>query len=144
MIADLEALGERPRIQDAYRSPAAQAAAVASGNSSVGWSFHNARNPDGTPGALAVDLLDENYPVPGKQIVWPVSFRRYLVRLAHCAGRHELETLCYWTLGTDERKALAFAVEHLTDYTGKFGKDPTHVEPAGLTLAAARHGYRPW
>lgn len=146
LIADLERESFRPRIQDAWRSPAAQAGNVASGTSSVRWSFHQATTPEGKPDALAVDLIDDDYPVPARdQRVWPVRFRQYLLWLAALARGYELETGIAWGLSAAERRALqtAMTTDPLT-YTGEIGWDPTHVEPRDLTLAAAKRGVRPW
>lgn len=146
LIADLEREGFRPRIQDAWRVPAAQAAAQASGNSQVAWSFHQATTPDGRPDALAVDLLDDDYPVLGyDQAQWPDRFRQYLLWLASLAPQFDLETGIAWGLTPQDRRALYFALstDPLT-YRGEIGWDPTHLEPRQLTRAAARRGVRPW
>jgi len=50
--------GFEPRIHHAWRSVAEQATIVADGNSTVRFSFHNAKNPDGTLSALAADIVD--------------------------------------------------------------------------------------
>lgn len=146
LIADLEREGFRPRIQQAFRTPKGQAAVLASGNSKVKWSFHMATTPEGKPDALAVDILDDDYPVPVKdQRLWPVSFRQYLLWLAALAAGYELETGLAWGLDAVERRALALAMS--TDplsYTKGIGWDPTHVEPRDLTLTAAKAGRRPW
>ena len=47
LIRELEDEGWRPRIQDAWRSPAAQAAAFESGHSKLRYGFHNVTGDDG-------------------------------------------------------------------------------------------------
>ncbi len=136
IIAQLEGMGYRPRIQDAYRSPEDQAIANASGHSQVSWSFHNATSPDGTPEALAVDLLDDDHPVtPATQ---------FLLRLAGVASRHLCETGILWGLAPALKVKLhdAIADGNWTLIT-PVGWDPTHVQPVDVTLSQARHGRRP-
>jgi len=58
IIATLEAAGFRPRIQDAWRSAAAQAELFAKGTTKVKFGFHNVTGTGGRPESLAVDLLD--------------------------------------------------------------------------------------
>lgn len=145
VIARLEAEGFRPRIDQSWRTPAQHAAQLAAGTSQSSWSFHMAVTPDGKPDALAVDLLDDNYPVPvARQAAWPNTFRHYLLWLATIAAQWELHTGIAWGLSVAERQALSTALT--TDplsYTGEIGWDPTHLEPRDLTLAAAKHGKRP-
>jgi peptidoglycan L-alanyl-D-glutamate endopeptidase CwlK len=50
--------GFEPTIHHAWRSVAEQAKINAAGNSGVPFSFHNAKNPDGTLSALAADIVD--------------------------------------------------------------------------------------
>ena len=50
--------GFEPRIYHAWRSVGVQAGIQAAGHSGVPFSFHNARNPDGTLSALAADIVD--------------------------------------------------------------------------------------
>ena len=50
--------GFEPRIHHAWRSVGVQAGILAAGHSGVPFSFHNARNPDGTLSALAADIVD--------------------------------------------------------------------------------------
>ena len=61
VIADLETRGFRPRIQDAWRSPADQLKAFNSGHSKLKYGFHDVTAKDGTKEGLAVDLLDDDH-----------------------------------------------------------------------------------
>ena len=84
VIVALESKEIRPRIQDAWRSPADREKAFRSGYSKLLFGFHNVTASDGTPAALAVDLLDDDSPLsPSKSGVtetsaesgpWPVGF----------------------------------------------------------------------
>ena len=60
ILNDLSGHGFRPRIQIAFRTLEQQVLLVASGNSWVPWSFHMAKNSDGSKGALAVDIIDDD------------------------------------------------------------------------------------
>lgn len=63
VIVTLESKKIRPRIQDAWRSLADQEKAFKSGHAKVLFGFHNATASNGTPEALAVDLLDDDSPL---------------------------------------------------------------------------------
>ncbi|MBI1780588.1 MAG: hypothetical protein HYR66_04385, partial [Sphingobacteriales bacterium] len=63
VIADLEAINVRPRIQDAYRSPADQLKAFNSGHSKLKFGFHNVTGANGQKESLAVDMLDDDSPL---------------------------------------------------------------------------------
>src|SRR5881394_952362 len=63
VIIDLEAMGVRPRIQDAYRSPEDQLIAFNSGHSKLKFGFHNVTGPNGEKESLAVDMLDDDSPL---------------------------------------------------------------------------------
>lgn len=136
LIRELEDEGWRPRIQDAWRSPAAQAAAFESGHSKLRYGFHNVTGDDGRPEALAVDLLDDDAALnPGKP---------YLLRLAAAAEHAGLATGIRWGLSLRLARAIDAAIT-LRDWQApvKIGWDPTHVEPVGLSVAQARAGQRP-
>ena len=136
VIASLEADGLRPRIQDAWRSPEDQRKAFEAGHSKLLFGFHNVTGANGQPESLAVDLLDDNNPTtPG---------RSYLLRLAAAAEEHGLMTGIRWGLPTALRLAIDTAIA-ARDWSAlvKVGWDPTHVEPAGITVAQARAGARP-
>lgn len=139
--------GFRPRIAQAWRTPKQQAQAVAGGNSEVEWSFHEAMTPTGKPDALAVDLIDDDYPEPVKsQKLWPATFRRYLIILAALAPQFECETGIMFGLEPFEKKALNLALNSSDPfaYLGRLGWDPTHIQPRGISLIAASAGRRPW
>src|SRR5438876_799788 len=77
VIAALEGNGLRPRIQDAWRSPADQLKAFNSGNSKLKYGFHNVTGAHGEKESLAVDLLDDDHPLN--------SAPAYLLQLAAAA-----------------------------------------------------------
>lgn len=136
IIMALEAMGYRPRIQEAYRSPQDEAAAKASGHSEVSWSFHNAVDEDGRPAALAVDLLDDDSPLKPSN--------KYCLRLAALAARHLCQTGILWGLNPQLRAEVKDA--YMTgdwNYAGQLGWDALHVECADVTLAQAKRGIRP-
>lgn len=136
IIAALEADGIRPRIQWAWRSPSQQLEMVRRGTSKLTWGFHNATAPDGTPDALAVDLLDDDHPLS------PPS--SYLLKLASVARAHGCQTGILWGLSMGPRENLDRAIrEGRWSFISPLGWDPTHVEPADLTPAQARKGLRP-
>lgn len=135
-IIALESKGIRPRIQDAWRSPADQEKAFESGHSKLLFGFHNVTAPNGTPEALAVDLLDDDSPLnPSKS---------YLLQLAAAAEAAGLVTGIRWGVP----KKLAGAIDTALasqdwDANVKIGWDPTHVQPIGITVAQAKAGKRP-
>ncbi|MEN9627122.1 MAG: hypothetical protein RJA10_348 [Pseudomonadota bacterium] len=136
VIHDLEDEGWRPRIQDAWRSPAAQQAAFEAGHSKLRYGFHNVTGADGRPEALAVDLLDDDAPLnPAKP---------FLLRLAAAADQAGLATGIRWGLPAPLARAIDAAIS-LRDWQAavKIGWDPTHVQATGVTVAQARAGARP-
>ncbi len=136
IIAELEASGYHPRIQQAWRSLDQQVQAQKTGHSSVVWSFHMATAEDGTPEALAVDLLEDTSP-----IVPPMP---YEIRLAAIAARYVCRTGILWGLSPGPRERLSDAIaDGRWDYKGSVGWDPTHVEIGDLTLLEAKNGKRP-
>ena len=136
VLAALEAKGYRPRIQDAWRSPADQLKAFARGTSKLKFGFHNVTRANGRPEALAVDILDDDFPLNPRG--------DYLLQLAAASGRVQCRTGIAWGLPPALAKAVADAVANGAWRARiKIGWDPTHVEPADLTLAAAKAGKRP-
>lgn len=136
LIGVMEAAGYRPRIQQAYRSLEEQQQNLAKGVSEVVWSFHNATNEDGTPAALAVDLLDDEFPTNPR--------KGYLMRLAIEAAAIQVRTGILWGLSDGPRERLAEAIRNgQAGWVGALGWDPTHCEPSDLSLAQAKHGLRP-
>jgi hypothetical protein len=135
VIARLQMLGERPRIQQAWRSPAEQMEAFTTGHSKLKWGFHNATALDGTPEALAADVLDDDHPLNPS--------RAYLFALARESRAVGLTTGIDWGLPTAIKVALARALVHDVAWDGKIGWDACHVESTGITVAQARAGIRP-
>src|SRR6185436_11365001 len=135
VIARLQVLGERPRIHQAWRSPDEQMAAFNSGHSKLKWGFHNATAEDGTPEALAADVLDDDHPLNPP--------RAYLFALARESRAVGLNTGIDWGLPTAIKVALAKALIHDVTWDGKIGWDACHVEATGITVAQARAGIRP-
>jgi len=86
VIVVLESEGIRPRIQNAWRSPADQLKAFNSGHSKLKFGFHNVTASDGTKEALAVDLLDDDHPLG--------PTKNYLLQLAAAAEAEGLITGC--------------------------------------------------
>ena len=136
IIAQLEGMGYRPRIQEAHRSAEDEAKAVAAGTSQAHWSFHMALTPEGDPDALAVDLLDDDHPVTPPNA--------YLLKLAAVASRHLCETGILWGLAPAIRVKVHDAVAD-GNWTAvlPIGWDPTHLQPVDVSLAQARRGIRP-
>ena len=136
VIGALEKGGIRPRIQDAWRSPADQKKAFDSGHSKLLFGFHNVTAPDGTPEGLAVDLLDDDSPLsPGNA---------YLLRLAAEAEKAGLMTGVRWGVPNKLIVAIDQAIAD-KDWNAnvKIGWDPTHVQPTDVTVAQAKAGRRP-
>ena len=136
VIEELESEGWRPRIQDAWRSAAAQQAAFSAGHSQLRFGFHNITGPNDRPEALAVDLLNDDSPLnPGKA---------YLLRLAAAAQNAGLISGIRWGLTAKLRRAIDSAIaDREWQAPVKIGWDPMHLQPVGLTVAQARSGQRP-
>jgi hypothetical protein len=136
VIADLEAQGWRPRIQDAWRSPEDQLKAFRNGNSTLKFGFHNATGKNGEKESLAVDLLDDDAPLSPST--------KYLLSLAAVAQAHGLATGIRWGLPDELRAAIDAAIlSNNFDNSVKVGWDPTHVECTGITPSQAEAGKRP-
>jgi hypothetical protein len=136
VIDDLEAQGLRPRIQDAYRSPADQLKAVNTGRSRIKYGFHNVTGAKGAKESLAVDILDDDHPAQ--------EGTEYLLRLAAAAKKQGLTTGIRWGLLSELRDPIDAAIAN-NDWKAaiKIGWDPAHVEPTGITPAEAKAGKRP-
>lgn len=136
VIMELETMGVRPRIQDAYRTPADQLKAFNSGHSKLKFGFHNVTGPNGEKESLAVDMLDDDSPLN-------IS-TSYLLKLAHASQINGLSTGIRWGLPQNLRSAIDDAINAKNwNAPVKIGWDPTHVEPAGMTASQAKNGKRP-
>ena len=136
IIDGLESEGLRPRIQDAWRDPAAQLRAYQRGRSRLRFGFHNLTGLDGEPESLAADILDDDH--PAREGV------SYLLRLAAAAEAHQCTTGIRWGLPARLRAGIDEAIASRSwEAALKIGWDPCHVQPADLTLAEARKGKRP-
>jgi len=136
VIATLEAQGLRPRIQEAYRSPADQLIAFNSGHSKLKFGFHNVTGANGAKEALAVDMLDDDHPLnPGTE---------YLLHLAAAAEAQGLITGIRWDLPQKLIDGIDAAIAN-QDWKApvKVAWDPTHVQPTGITPSQAKAGQRP-
>ena len=132
VIADMERLGFRPRIQDAWRSPEAQLAAFNTGNSELRFGFHNVTGPGEHKEALAVDLLDDDEPLHPS--------RRYLLTLAAVARDHGLETGIGWGLQRATRERLEKAIREagrIPMQRNSFYERISNTTPRAPHLAAA-------
>lgn len=136
VLDDMEGQGFRPRIQDAFRTEADQLKAFEAGTSAVKFGFHNITGAGGAKEALACDVLDDDHPLsPG---------HKYLLTLAIVAHRHGLQTLITQSLSKADRAKVAAAIAGGDPNADcPVGKDPTHCEPTGITIAQAKSGTRP-
>jgi len=136
VIADLEAIGIRPRIQDGYRSPADQLKAFNTGHSKLKFGFHNVTGPNGEKESLAVDMLDDDHPLN--------MHSSYLLKLAAASEKNGLNTGIRWGLPPHLRLAIDTAIA-AKDWNApvKIGWDPTHIQPNGITVSEAKKGKRP-
>lgn len=136
IIAAMEKQGFRPRIQDGYRSPAAQLEAFRKGNSKLRYGFHNVTGADGKPESLAVDMLDDDAPLASRST--------YLLHLADCAAKVGCRTGILWGLPAAMKARVSKAIAGGEwGASVKIGWDPTHIEPLGITPAEAKVGKRP-
>jgi hypothetical protein len=136
VIAELEGLGYRPRIQEAYRSPEDQMKAYRTGHSKLKYGFHNVTAASGKPEGLAVDLYDDDRPLD------PTT--AYLLRLSAAAWARGLGTGVLWGLSQTQQKAVKNAIAAKSWQADvRTGWDSWHIEPVGITPAEARSGARP-
>lgn len=70
VLKDLAGHGWLPYIADAWRSPDEQLRKFKVGHSKVRWGFHNATAPDGTPEALAADIVDARWGWDSPEKFW--------------------------------------------------------------------------
>ncbi|WP_395144903.1 hypothetical protein [Armatimonas sp.] len=136
IIADLEGHGWRPRIQEAWRSPARQKQLLDDGFTKVRWGMHNAVTEDGKPDSLAVDILDDDQPNKESS--------KFLLMLASSAKAHGCVTGIDWGLAQEDRDTIRSAVAGRDfDATIEVGWDPCHVQIGGISVQEARNGARP-
>jgi hypothetical protein len=136
VIKDMEAMQLRPRIQDAYRSPADQLIAFNTGHSKLKFGFHNVTGANGKKEGLAVDMLDDNNPTNPSN--------SFLIKLAWASEKNGLSTGVRWGLPLKFRQNINDAIA--TKNWGsvlKIGWDPTHIEPVDVTVQEAKEGKRP-
>jgi hypothetical protein len=136
VIIEMENRGYRPRIQDGYRSPADQLVAFRARHSKLKYGFHNVTGANGTKESLAVDLLDDDFPLNSR--------KEYLLNLADVCSRHGLITGIKWGLSDSLKKGIDETIRN-KNWTAnvKIGWDPTHVQPIGISVAGAKNGRRP-
>ena len=144
VIEGLEGQQERPRAQDAWRSPVEQRAKYKAGLSKVSWGFHCAETDDGKPAALALDLVDDD----DANDDGALNFSRglgFVFILARVGRVHKLTTGIDWGLPEPIRRGLWRAIDShdLTWPIKNLGWDPCHLEPSDLTVRMARRGLRP-
>jgi hypothetical protein len=136
IIGKLETDGYRPRIQDAWRSPESQLQAFNTGHSKLRFGYHNVTGAGGEKQSLAVDLLDDDFPLNSRS--------DYLLRLAAIALEHTCQTGILWGLPPALREAVRSAIDRREwNARLKIGWDPTHIEPTDVTVDDARNGARP-
>ena len=136
ILTELENQGVRPRIQEAWRSPAAQLVAYNSGHAKLKYGFHNVTDKNGKPESPAVDILDDDAPLNPSKC--------FLLMLAASARRNGLQTGILWGL----TPALSNGVNQAINAGNfnanvKIGWDPCHVEVIGITPTQAKAGTRP-
>lgn len=136
VITDLESKGLRPRIQDAYRSPADQLIAFETGHSQLKYGFHNVTGAAGKKESLAVDMLDDDHPAQ--------EGPEYLLHLAAAAEAQGLVTGIRWGLPPNLVAAIDTAIADKNwQAPVKVGWDPSHVQPTNITPEQAKAGKRP-
>ena len=136
VIRAMESEGFRPRIQAGWRSPAEQLEAFNTGHSKLKYGFHNVTSSSGRMESLAVDMLDDDFPVNSRP--------QYLLCLAWAAEAEGLTTGIRWGVPKVLWGAIDEAIALKAWKTPvKIGWDPTHIEPRGLTPGEAKNGARP-
>ena len=102
VLRELESYGYRPRIQEAWRSPADQLAAYRAGTSKIKYGFHNATASDGTKEALAADVWDDDRPFNAKT--------HFMLHLLAAAEKNGLTTGIRWSLSDNRIKLIEDAI----------------------------------
>jgi len=137
--------GHRARVQDAWRSIKQQEKYQAGGTSKLKWGFHNATAKDGTPEALACDIIDDNK-LYDNILFW--------FHLSYCAKGVGMDTGILWGLDANHEqgtlraleRAVFLKMEDLVPEEGppvRVGWDPGHCQVADISLVSARRGKRP-
>jgi hypothetical protein len=136
LLKEMESAGYRPRIYEAWRSPAEQLEAFNKGYSQVKFGFHNVTASTGVKEALAADIIDDDRPLTART--------DYMLRLAAAAQKNGLSTGIRWGLSDTYSKAINDAIT-AQNWTIPIhvGWDPLHVEVAGITIQEAKEGKRP-
>jgi len=136
VMKEMEQAGYRPRIQEAWRSPADQLDAYKRGTSKVQFGFHNVTGATGMKESLATDILDDDRPTTVK-----VDFMLHLAAAAEAQG---LTTGIRWDLKDEDSVLIDIALQNKNwDAKVRVGWDPLHVEPVGITIMEAKGGKRP-
>lgn len=136
VLQEMEAAGYRPRIQEAWRSPADQLRAYNAGTSKIKYGFHNVTGSNGEKESLAADLIDDNRPFGAKT--------DYMLRLAAAAEKNGLTTGIRWGLSDTKSKAIDDAIAAQTwKIPIHVGWDPLHLEVTGLPIEEVQKGKRP-
>jgi hypothetical protein len=134
----------RPRVQQAWRSPAEQLLDVAKGVSTVSYGFHNVTGASGGPESLAIDLVDDDSPLSAR---W-----RFICRVNELVARAGLMTGILWTprggtpLTQVEIARIGNAIatgDWAKVKRSRIGFDSLHVQPVGLKPREAQAGKRP-
>lgn len=138
VLAALETSGLNPLIHsDVWRSPERQLELYAAGKSKLRWGFHNATEPDGSPGSLAADITDADSAWNVKPVFWYKLGREAISAGLHWGG--------FFGLTPDLKDALR---EHISkpivapSDNIKLGWDPAHVETSAVTVIEAKMGKR--
>lgn len=127
IIRVLDRNGFRPRIQEAWRSLEDQQRAFDAGRTELLYGFHNVTAEDGTPEALAVDLLNDDAPMSLNG--------RYVLQLAAAAEEAGLVTGIRWGLSKESAEVIDEAIAHRNwDAAICVGWDPMHVQMDGITI----------
>jgi len=136
VIKEMEGAGYRPRVQQAWRSPADQLDAYKRGTSKVMFGFHNTTGANGVKEALAADIWDDDRLEHVK-----VDFMLHLAAAAEANG---LTTGIRWDLADEDSVLIDIALKN-KNWAAKVrvGFDPLHVEPTGITIEEAKAGKRP-
>lgn len=123
VLSDLEGHGYRPRIQEAYRTPADQLEDYNKGTSHLKFGFHNITYPTGLPASCAADIYNDDMPLAD------VPNHPFFLMLASSAESHGLVSGIYWGLKQNQRDIIKRAIEAKgwnTVY--RVGFDPYHIQ----------------